>query len=433
MLDQHGTRRAGAEARPALHQRGESMAGNAERERSTAAAVDAVHRLTGAGAASGVPPVPAVPPPRPFYILGHNTNTIEEVQAALELGANAIEPDVNVYLADANALCISHDKAAGNAPSLQAFLTDLRRVAREDERLALVVFDCKTALAKPRHGAALLRAIRTHLSADTGLNVVLSVAELSEFGMFRDIAAGLGPREGLMVDFEDDPVAVSRRFARAAVSNGCYGNGISVLNAQLGPHVRPSMERACALRAASGQPRFIYVWTVNDGALLREYVRIGVDGIITDDPARLRHIVSTPDFARQVRLATRDDVPFAAAHGAYALTVHTAQVAWAGTDAFLTFTLRGDHGTAAVTVDAQWGHRMESGRTDYVTLRSADLGPLQSLTVSLVEQGMDSDWRLERIEVASERYGARHVAAYDRRITHAAAVTVPLLPRPPAP
>ncbi len=35
--------------------------------------------------------------PRSFYIVGHNPNTISEVISALNLGANAIEPDVNVY------------------------------------------------------------------------------------------------------------------------------------------------------------------------------------------------------------------------------------------------------------------------------------------------------------------------------------------------
>ena len=35
--------------------------------------------------------------PRPFYVVGHNPNTIPQVLAALDAGANAIEPDINVY------------------------------------------------------------------------------------------------------------------------------------------------------------------------------------------------------------------------------------------------------------------------------------------------------------------------------------------------
>ena len=31
--------------------------------------------------------------PRPFYVVAHNSNTLEEVELALEHGANALEPD----------------------------------------------------------------------------------------------------------------------------------------------------------------------------------------------------------------------------------------------------------------------------------------------------------------------------------------------------
>ena len=35
--------------------------------------------------------------PRPFYVVGHNPNKISDIIAALDAGANAVEPDVNVY------------------------------------------------------------------------------------------------------------------------------------------------------------------------------------------------------------------------------------------------------------------------------------------------------------------------------------------------
>jgi hypothetical protein len=50
--------------------------------------------------------------PRPFYIVGHNPNTIADVHAALDAGANAIEPDVNVYDDHEDQLCISHEEVA---------------------------------------------------------------------------------------------------------------------------------------------------------------------------------------------------------------------------------------------------------------------------------------------------------------------------------
>jgi hypothetical protein len=112
--------------------------------------------------------------------------------------------------------------------------------------------------------------------------------------MFDKIAPMLRDRERLMVDAENDPIGVSNMFVQRHITHQGFGNGISVLNSILGPNVRPSMERACELRAEANRPRFIYVWTVNAHDLEREYIRIGVDGIICDDVAKLRGIVDEP-------------------------------------------------------------------------------------------------------------------------------------------
>src|SRR6476659_9212975 len=85
--------------------------------------------------------------PRPFYIVGHNPNTIPDVIAALDAGANAIEPDVNVYADNEGELCISHSEGERGAPSLVQFLSSLHDVAIQRPALALVVFDCKEKVA----------------------------------------------------------------------------------------------------------------------------------------------------------------------------------------------------------------------------------------------------------------------------------------------
>ena len=90
---------------------------------------------------------PAAFGPRPFYIFGHNPNTKHKVLNALRDGANAIEPDVNVYSARPYELCVSHGEGDENAPSLEAYLRDLHDIASSrDSKLALVVFDCKDTL-----------------------------------------------------------------------------------------------------------------------------------------------------------------------------------------------------------------------------------------------------------------------------------------------
>ena len=147
-------------------------------------------------------------------------------------------------------------------------------------------------------------------------------------------------------------------FTIAGVERQCTATGISFLNSLLGPNVRPSLERACELRAAGGAPRFAYAWTVDDANLMREYIRIGVDGIITNDVARLRAVAAEPEFGSTVRRATRADDPCAGPRAAYGLSVHTGDKWLAGTDARVTFTLTGAAGWSCVTVDGRRRARM---------------------------------------------------------------------------
>ncbi|HKV24493.1 MAG TPA: PLAT/LH2 domain-containing protein [Candidatus Acidoferrum sp.] len=366
--------------------------------------------------------------PRPFYVVGHNPNTIKDVLVALDAGANAIEPDINVYSHDESQLCVSHGEGDKLAPRLTDFLDDVRKIALQRPALSMVVFDCKPKVATPEHGATLLAAIRQHLIPGTNLNFIISTSSLDGKAMFDRIASQIGPREGCMIDEENDPVQVSDFFSSKGVRHQGFGNGISFLNVLLGPHVRPSMERACEYRAATANLRFIYVWTVNAQNLEREYIRIGVDGIITDSPQKLRGILMESEFQKLVRLATRQDDPYRPAACAYGLEVQTGNLSHAGTDAKITFTLTGSQGSASVTVDSSLPKRMETGDLNFVTLQTSDLGSLQSITVQRDNSGNAPDWFLDHISVKSARFGASARAAFNRWIDSTAPFTQPLLP-----
>lgn len=368
---------------------------------------------------------------RPFYALAHNPNTIEAVRAALDAGANAIEPDVNVYAARHDDLCVGEAGLLGggsgpDAPSLTEYLTGLHQLALERPELALVVFDCKPKAATQALGTTLLQTIRSLLTFDTDLNVIISTGSLSHTALFEQIRHDLRPRESLMIDQENDPVRVATFFTDAGVKRQCYGNGISFLNSILGPNVRPSLERACELSAATGAPRFAYAWTVDNARLMREYIRIGVDGIITNNVARLRAVIAAAEFQSTIRLATRADDPFAGPRAAYGLILHTADKWLAGTDARVTFTLAGASGSASVTVDTRWRARMERDAWNYVTLESGDLGSLHAITVQRDDQGNAPGWFLDRIVVDSARYGVSLGADFRCWIDRAVPVTRPL-------
>jgi hypothetical protein len=354
---------------------------------------------------------------RPFYFIGHNPNTIKDVKLALAAGANAIEPDINVYSHDPSELCFSHFEGSSDASTLIAYLEDLHQVVLENAQLALIIFDCKHAVTNAEQGYAILSAIRNHLTYDTGIHIILSIGKLDEISMFDNIKNILSAREGIMIDEENDPISVSNYFKDNEVVNACYANGISVpLKVIFGPNIRPSIEQACALRAQTGFLKFIGVWTINTEHLKREYIRIGVDGIISDDLEELNKLSKEKEFQSMIRVATRDDDPFNPANNSYSLAIYTADSLMAGTDANLTFILTGSEGSSKVTVNSAFRDRMERNHLNYVTIPSIDLGNLISITVQHDNVGYAPGWCLEKIVVTSKFFDGSKVAIFDTEI-----------------
>jgi hypothetical protein len=130
------------------------------------------------------------------------------------------------------------------------YLQDLHAlVVAPGSQLALVVFDCKEPVATAAHGLEILNAVRTHLTFDNDLNIVISVGKIAHGAIFQNIHDILGPREGCMIDAEDSPADVAAFFSGLGISNQCYGNGIFFANSVIGPYYRYTHEWACELKA----------------------------------------------------------------------------------------------------------------------------------------------------------------------------------------
>jgi hypothetical protein len=389
--------------------------------------------------------------PRPFYVVGHNTNSIGEIEAALAVGANAVEIDVNVYEDRQDTLCVSEaggldsdEGGAPGAPEVHQFLMQLRAVADSNpENLALVIFDCKPKAATADLGRRILDLARSSLS-DTGLNIILSVASLDNHGIFDQVRDDLRDREGLMIDEENDPSAVLQFFD--GVAHPCYGNGIAAAfqTPTLSPHVRPSIERACAIRTSFGKLKFVYTWTIGEEDDLREYIRIGANAIIPGESpssfdaamtSKLRAITSEPEFRHVARIANRFDNPFKRPETAYSLHVHTGDVHNAGTDANVKFTLTGSLGSVSKWIDTsligsilgKTPGRMERNAWDFVTIESLNLGQLISVAVQRDDEGNAPGWFLDQIIVWSSHYGVHLQANFNRWIDTTDSFTQPLV------
>jgi len=373
---------------------------------------------------------PAQYGPRPFYVIGHNTNTIGEVWAAINAGANALEVDVTAYENAPNNLCVAHrgpfsgDEPGEPAdPPLIDYLKELRQVADlRPNQLALVIFDCKSPAATATLGAVLLDAIRTYLVDESNpVNVIISTASIVNSVMFDSIATGLRPRERLMIDEESQPVDVANCFASKGLQHPqCYGNGSSFSEEGASTY-RVPIEVACWIRAQRAGFHFVYAWTVNDTEDQTEYLRIGVDGMIADTITQLHALVQS--LGQLVRVASRPDNPFMPPNAAYALLVQTGDD---GTDANVTFTLQGVRGSTSIYVDAGWNSRLEAGDTTCLVMQSQDLGPLIQISVQSDRTGNAPDWYLQTIRVESARYGVTQQAIFNQLIGSTALVSATL-------
>jgi hypothetical protein len=379
--------------------------------------------------------------PEPLWLLGHNTNSIAEVEAALDQGANAVEIDVTAYAHDRDALCIDHagltgdDPGRASAPAFEPFLRDLRKLADARPELCLVELDLKPPASRPELGPVLLGTIREILTGGTTLSLILSVADVttshpdrpSGSSVFDHISRDLREREGFMIDYDGDVDRVIDFFAHELeVTRYGYGYGTSVPLLDVGAaRYRTPIEKASWMRAVRGNPGYVEAWTVNSAEDLRLYLDLGVNGLICDREGieRVRGLLQEPELGRRYRLAHRLDDPMAPDNPSYGLTVVTADKALAGTNARITFTLSGDRGSASTTVDTSLRSRMESGSTSFVVVHSPDLGDLRSITVQTDMGHIAPRWYLDSIVVESRRYGGELTARFDAWIESTAPVT----------
>jgi hypothetical protein len=361
---------------------------------------------------------------RPFYVFGHNPNTIHDVKVALGAGANALEPDVQVGAS--HELVVAHDPNQTGKIGLVDYLDQLHDLAF-DSNLVLVVFDVKSEAASADHGLEILKAVRAHLNTG-GINVavIISVAKRDDGAIFDKLIGPnaevqLGPREGVQVDEEDNAGVIVSYFLNEKSYDGnvAYGDGTALGGGSLAR----AIDGAVGIRAATGYPRTVtYVYTIENVKTMNAFIDAGVDGIIPDrfpPPKRLdqryvERLKSVVDGRSDIFFADRNTNPFRPLNEAYALKVKTSDDEfWGreGTDANLTFTLEGTLGTASVTANAGYiipllldSHRMEAGQTDWVTIPSKDLGMLKSITIHNDGTGHGPDWKLQDITAYSARW-----------------------------
>ena len=343
---------------------------------------------------------------RPFYVIGHNPNTLEDCRRFLEAGANGLEPDIQ-WDSDRNDLVVAHDPGdAGNAPLVRDFFRGLVDLSIEFPALAMIVLDNKTQTA--RRGAQLLGYARDAFLAAgraddaPGLSVLLTVPSLGGNALFRDVAGALGPHEGVMFDQDDNVAGTLDWLARHGITRTGYGHGIGGIDTDASP-VLAAIEQAVAARVVAGSPRWSYIFSPADTLVMTDAMHTGVDGMIVDvhHVSEALTLLGSPPFNAQLRLGTRHDDPFDARWAdlpAYTVSITTMDRNDAGTDAVITITLDGTTGSLTNVVNGAYEHRFETADHNVVTL-FGDIGTPVAVTLQHDGAGEKSGWLPDDVHV----------------------------------
>ena len=338
---------------------------------------------------------------RPFYVVAHRCNSTDAVKDAIAAGANAIECDIRYYDSQKYFL-VSHDKSVTPATdALIPYLDQMSVVLKAQPAVALVIFDCKD---QPENQfLTLLKLVRKHLTDQVPVNVLFSISSYDDRAFFNPLKGfAMAPNEGVGIDEDNDFNRVSKFFVDLGISQHTYGNGTYAYG--VGPNVPHTVMTAVAHRARWGNLKMVYVWTLQDSDSMRNYMRMGVDGILVNNPATLREVLNEQEFSGNLRLATRTDRPFVTRPAsAYVLEVKTADVGGGGTDAWLRFAVVGPDGdTVHYLIDSCPPGLFESGDANNVTI-FGDVGAPKKLRVWRDNSGNGPGWYLDRITVTKTK------------------------------
>jgi len=201
---------------------------------------------------------------RPFFIIGHEADTLPVATDYIVSGANGIECNVDTLAGHPGSLYIGHGPWLGTGPvgtnsvPLVDFLKGLHALARANSNFSLVYFDCKSLAATPELGRLLLDDIRAHL-VGTGddrveINAIISVGTLRDRAMFAKIADDLGPHEAIMVDGVSRPARIADALESTGASHRCFSDGTVPFNTFLSHFeiIWPSEKHASCAIATTG-------------------------------------------------------------------------------------------------------------------------------------------------------------------------------------
>jgi hypothetical protein len=347
---------------------------------------------------------------RKFYIIAHNPNTLQEAEAFLKAGANALEPDVCFDAARPERFYVSHGTIGANPftpeHSLVNYLQGLKAMLTDEANnynLALIAFDTKTPEFDINEFIQIVSDNFSSHPACSGVAILITVGSLSHIA-FLNAYDQTKERVAVGIDEESSARNVEAGFKRGGQKRFTYANGSIVTDIKFGLFKSIMTAKALQARRPAESFKLVYTWVLARDSPLRSYLNLHIDGVIVDVGVvpHLLEILSDEHFASAYELAQNGYNPFDAPPvPAYVLSIKTRDLRFAGTDVPVKFTLQGAAGALASTLDAAFIDVLEHGGTDYLTLEGEDIGDILSLTIDAQASGLNSEWLPESITLES--------------------------------
>ncbi|KAH7950812.1 hypothetical protein HPB52_001938 [Rhipicephalus sanguineus] len=275
---------------------------------------------------------------RPFFNIAHMVNSIKEVDQYLRLGANAIEADVT-FQADGTAKQTFHGSPCDcfrncyMRENIVDYLEYIRKVtgppdAKYKNRVALLFLDLKVsdlpAPSKLKAGKDISKKLLEHLwynvDPNNTVNVLLSIGHVSDKDVFKGVVETLmkngdpiiAERVGFDVGLNDPLEDISKMYGELGIDhNRWQGDGVSNCISLFRPTNR--LKQALRYRDSRSDRSYadkVYHWTIDLSSAIRNSLRLGVDGIITNYPERVSTVLMEAPFKRAVKLASPQDTPW---------------------------------------------------------------------------------------------------------------------------
>lgn len=290
-----------------------------------------------AGKGAGMSDHPNTGHRRPFYIIAHMVNSLEEVDEYLSKGANAIESNIEFdnngtvlgtfhgTPCDCFRTCMKKEKI----DDFLEFIRDVTSFPDSEHRgkVTLLFLDLRTAKlpnkAKVRAGINIARSLVEYLWSDVPqkdrVNVLLSIHSVKERDVIRGAIAyimqkaspSLLDKIGFDVGTNEPLDKIRQMYKRLGIRQHRWqGDGLSNCVRFIMPVER--LLKAVRLRnARNGFVDKVYHWTIDFPYYITKSIRHGVDGIITNRPENVRMVVESDQFRNTLKVADINDNPWA--------------------------------------------------------------------------------------------------------------------------